>query len=162
MKSLGLKSKYNKTDDAALLQYPHQTASGRREIRAASDQSVTRPTSRLQEPRNPERAAIAYGGTEPTLHDSQLTSPSASPHKPAVQDFQEKHQPSQTSSSRPLSPSNASEPLYHASSSPPKEQGFAVADAEAGRNSKTWTRNRIRIPPRTRYAMLCSDLSMAN
>lgn len=153
MIGLGLKSKYNKTDDAALLQYPHQTASGRREIRTASDQSNSRPASRLQEPRNSERAGSAYGGTEPTLHDSQLTSPSASPHKPSVQDFQDRHAP-RKSSSRPLSPAKSSEPLYHASSSPARESSFESVNAEAGRNSKTWTRNRIRIPPRTRYDIL--------
>jgi hypothetical protein len=151
MIGLELKSKYNKTDVNPHRQYPHQTASGRREIRAASDQNntkITRPASRLQEPRTPDCTGIAHRGTERTLHDSRLTSASGSPHKPAVQDFQDKYQ----SHSRPLSPTNASPPQYHASSSPPKEPSFAAVDADARRIPPTRTRKNICIPTRTRYA----------
>jgi hypothetical protein len=151
MIGLEVKSKYNKTDANPHRQYPHQTASGRREIRAASDQSntkITRPASRLQEPRTPDRTSTAHRGTERSPHDSQLTSASGSPHKPAVQDFQDKYQ----SHSRPLSPTNASPPQYHASSSPPREPSFAAVDADAGKSPKTRTRKNICIPPRTRYA----------
>jgi hypothetical protein len=156
-----IKSKYNKTDANPHCQYPHQTASGRREIRAASDQNNTkntRPAIHLQEPRTPDRTGITHSGTEPALHDSQLTSASGSPHKPAVQvqDFQDKYQPSRAPS-RPLSPTNASPPQYHASSSPPREPSFAVVDADAGKNPKTRTRKDICIPPRTRYASCDSE-----
>jgi hypothetical protein len=85
-----------------------------------------------------------------------LTSPPGSPHKSAVQDIKHKHQPSQSStSSRPLSPANASAPQYHASSSPPRRSNSsATADVDTGKIPKTWTRNSIRIPVRTRYAIL--------
>jgi hypothetical protein len=159
MIGLDIKSKYNKTDAYPHRQYPHQTASGRREIRSASDQNNnknTRPATRLQEPRTPDRTGTAHHcGTEPTLHNSQLTSASGSPHKPAVQDFQ--YQPSRAPS-RPLTPSNASRTQYHASSSPPGEPSFAVVDADARRNPTTTTRKNICIPPRTRYASCDSEL----
>lgn len=144
----GSKPKYSKTDATPYHQYPHQTASGRREIRAASNQSNTPPVSPPREPRN--SAARAYCGAEPTIHNSQLTSPSGSPHQPAVRDFQDNHQPSRTSPSpRPLSHTDTTAPQYHASSSPPRESSF-----DGGKLPKTWTRNSIRIPVRTRYAGL--------
>jgi hypothetical protein len=147
----GIKSKCNRTDATTLLQYPHQTASGRREIRAASDQgNSNNPSgSRPQEPRSP-----ASGRTENTLNDYSLTSPPDSPHKSAVQDIQHKHQPSQSStSSRPLSPTNASASQYHASTTPPRKLSSTNIDVDAGKVPKTWTRNSIRIPVRTRYAI---------
>lgn len=155
---IGIKSKYTRTDATTLLQYPHQTASGRREIRAASSDrsSNNNPSgSRPQEPRSP-----ASGSTKHSLDDYCLTSPPSSPHKPAIQDIKHKHQPSQSStSSRPLSPTNASAPQYHASSSPPRRSNCVTPDADAGKIPKTWTRNSIRIPVRTRYAILITRTS---
>lgn len=147
---MGVKLKYNNRTDATVRsQYPHQTASGRREIRAASEQNNSRPASRLREARSSsERAGIAYGGTEPTVHDSQLISPSGEPHKPSAHDFEYEHKPLP---SRPLSPIDTSALPYHASSSPPRESGLAAINLDAGRVPKTWTRNSILIPPRTRY-----------
>jgi hypothetical protein len=155
MISRSIKSKHNETDAAPRQQYPHQTASGRREIRAASDHINNPPVSRLQEPRSPDRAGIAYGSTASSLQDYRLTSTPGSPHKPCIQDFQHEHQPSRSStSSRPLSPTDASTPQYHASSSPPRKPSPATVDVNAGKIPKTWTRNSIRIPIRTRYAIL--------
>jgi hypothetical protein len=150
MIGLGAKSKYNKTDQNAHLQYPHQTAGGRREIRAASDQSNPSRIPSLQKSPSQDRVGIANGNTELTLHHSQLVSSSASPHQPAIQDSQDRHQQSQTSSSRPLSPANKSPTPYHASSTSQMKPSFGGMDAEAGKNPKTWTRNGIRIPLGTR------------
>ena len=149
---IGIKSKCNRTD-ATFLQYPHQTASGRREIRAAADQGSNNNPSG---PRPQERRSPASGSTKQPLDDYCLTSPPGSPHKSAVQDIKHKHQPSQSStSSRPLSPANASAPQYHASSSPPRRSNSsATADVDTGKIPRTWTRNSIRIPVRTRYAIL--------
>lgn len=150
---IGIKSKCNRTDATTLLQYPHQTAIGRREIRAAADQgSNNNPSGSCPQ----ERRSPASGSTKHSLDDYCLTSPPGSPHRPAVQDTKHKHQPSQSStSSRPLSPTNASAPQYHASSSPPRQSNSsATADVDTGKIPKTWTRNSIRIPVRTRYASL--------
>jgi hypothetical protein len=152
--------KYHHTDAIAFEQYPHQTTSGRRELAASQDynnSTCSRPASRLQEPRSPERADIAHSSPESTPH--KLTS--HAPYGPAVQDFQFQHRrhPSSTSS-HPSSLKNASTLPYHASSSPPREPTFAV-DFDAGKAPKTLTRNKIQIPPRTRYAAPITSMSIA-
>lgn len=111
--------------------------------------------SRLQEPRS-----LARDSTEHTLDDYSLTSPPGSPHKPALQDSKHKHKPSQSStSSRPLSPTNVSALQDHARSSPPRESSPTTVDVDAGKIPKTWTRNSIRIPVRTRYVISVSGQS---
>lgn len=141
--------KYQHTDATALEQYPHQTASGRRELAASQDINNSRPASHHQEKRNSDRVGIACGGPEPTLHNAQLTSHHA-PTEPAVQDLEHRRHPSGTSYQQ-SSPKNASTLPYHASSSPQKEPTFAI-DFGTGKTSETLTRNKIQIPPRTRYA----------
>jgi hypothetical protein len=136
-----ISKKYHHTDATAFVQYPHQTTSGRRELAASQDINNTRPASHLQEQRSPKPTEVACSGPELTSH---------APHGgPAVQDFQHRRHPS----SPPSSPKSSSTLPYHASSSPPRKLAFAI-DLDGGKAPKTLTRNKIQIPPRTRYAPL--------
>jgi len=134
--------KYHSTDATAFEQYPHQTTSGRRELAASKDINSSCSASRLQKQRSPERTEV-----EPSLQ--KLTS-HAPQYGPAVHDFQHRRHPS-SASSHPSSPKSTSTLPFHADSSPPRESTFAIG-FDVGNSPKTLTRNKIQIPPRTRYA----------
>jgi hypothetical protein len=125
------------------VQYPHQTTSGRPELAASKDINSNSPASRFQEQkRSPKRTEVEPSVQKLTSHAPQ--------YGPAVHDFQHRRHPSSVSS-HPSSPKSTSTLPEHASSSPPRESTFAI-DFDVGNSPKTLTRNKIQIPPRTRYA----------
>ena len=130
-------------------QYPHQTSTGQRELRAMETKSTSRaPVSKFQ-PQNKTDDRSSQSRPEPTLHDSQLSLDNAG--EPSVKDFQQdlsKHLPQ---SSRPQSPSSTKSKPQQMTSIP-SEPDFSDLEVvtPATERGETWKRGSHRAPSQSR------------
>lgn len=151
-----LKNRYSSTY-AFLGQYPHHTASGRREMRARESRS---PGTQKDNDRSEGVDLSSYLPAEPTLHDSQLSSDEP---RPAVKDFQHPTTTGPVSRfSRPQSPVNAaltkssimSQTLSELSGS--DVDNSLLASQLPGGQQK---RSSLQIPSRTRFVLAVASLA---
>jgi len=145
------KKKYSSTYRTLLAQYPHHTASGRREMRARESRS---PGAQKDNDKPDGVDLTSYLPPEPTLHDSQL---SFEHPRSAVKDFQHSTITGPVSRfSRPQSPATAAFTKSSVMSQTLSELSGSDVDSTllAGQSTgPQQNRSSLQIPLRIRYAL---------